>query len=386
MYWKDGATKMEENMTTFNEKMATLLDIAAKNKNTLKYDDILSEFTEASMDGELFDKILEELEKTRVEILAAIDNEQEPVLLEVDEIDEAGLEEELSNMDISKLDLSIPEGIGLDDPVRMYLKEIGKVPLLNAEEEIELAKQMELGDDNAKKRLAEANLRLVVSIAKRYVGRGMLFLDLIQEGNLGLIKAVDKFDYKKGYKFSTYATWWIRQAITRAIADQARTIRIPVHMVETINKLMRVSRQLVQDLGREPLPEEIAQRLDMPVDRVREILKIAQEPVSLETPIGEEEDSHLGDFIQDDNVPVPAEAATYTMLKEQIVEVLTTLTEREQKVLRLRFGLDDGRPRTLEEVGKEFNVTRERIRQIEAKALRKLRHPSRSRKLRDYLE
>ena len=386
MYWKDGATKMEENMTTFNEKMATLLDIAAKNKNTLKYDEILSEFPEASMDGELFDKILEELEKTRVEILAAIDNEQEPVLLEVDEIDEAGLEEELSNMDISKLDLSIPEGIGLDDPVRLYLKEIGKVPLLNAEEEIELAKQMELGDDNAKKRLAEANLRLVVSIAKRYVGRGMLFLDLIQEGNLGLIKAVDKFDYKKGYKFSTYATWWIRQAITRAIADQARTIRIPVHMVETINKLMRVSRQLVQDLGREPLPEEIAQRLDMPVDRVREILKIAQEPVSLETPIGEEEDSHLGDFIQDDNVPVPAEAATYTMLKEQIVEVLTTLTEREQKVLRLRFGLDDGRPRTLEEVGKEFNVTRERIRQIEAKALRKLRHPSRSRKLRDYLE
>ncbi len=386
MYWKDGATKMEENMTKFNEKMATLLELAAKNNNTLKYDEILSEFPEASMDGELFDKILEELEKTRVEILAAIDNEQEPVLLEVDEIDEADLEEELSNMDISKLDLSIPDGIGLDDPVRMYLKEIGKVPLLNAEEEIELAKQMELGNDNAKKRLAEANLRLVVSIAKRYVGRGMLFLDLIQEGNLGLIKAVDKFDYKKGYKFSTYATWWIRQAITRAIADQARTIRIPVHMVETINKLMRVSRQLVQELGREPLPEEIAQRLEMPVDRVREILKIAQEPVSLETPIGEEEDSHLGDFIQDDNVPVPAEAATYTMLKEQIVEVLTTLTEREQKVLRLRFGLDDGRPRTLEEVGKEFNVTRERIRQIEAKALRKLRHPSRSRKLRDYLE
>ncbi len=386
MYWKDGATKMEENMIKFNEKMALLLDIAAKNKNTLKYDEILSEFPEASMDGELFDKILEELEKTRVEILAAIDNEQEPVLLEVDEIDEAALEEELFNMDISKLDLSIPEGIGLDDPVRMYLKEIGKVPLLSAEEEIELAKQMELGNDNAKKRLAEANLRLVVSIAKRYVGRGMLFLDLIQEGNLGLIKAVDKFDYKKGFKFSTYATWWIRQAITRAIADQARTIRIPVHMVETINKLMRVSRQLVQELGREPLPEEIAQQLDMPVDRVREILKIAQEPVSLETPIGEEEDSHLGDFIQDDNVPVPAEAATYTMLKEQIVEVLTTLTEREQKVLRLRFGLDDGRPRTLEEVGKEFNVTRERIRQIEAKALRKLRHPSRSRKLRDYLE
>ncbi len=386
MYWKDGATKMEENMTKFNEKMATLLELAAKNNNTLKYDEILSEFPEASMDGELFDKILEELEKTRVEILAAIDNEQEPVLLEVDEIDEADLEEELSNMDISKLDLSIPDGIGLDDPVRMYLKEIGKVPLLNAEEEIELAKQMELGNDNAKKRLAEANLRLVVSIAKRYVGRGMLFLDLIQEGNLGLIKAVDKFDYKKGYKFSTYATWWIRQAITRAIADQARTIRIPVHMVETINKLIRVSRQLLQELGREPAPEEIAQELDMPVERVREILKISQEPVSLETPIGEEEDSHLGDFIQDDNVPVPAEAAAQTLLKEQLDEVLDTLTEREQKVLRLRFGMNDGRARTLEEVGKEFDVTRERIRQIEAKALRKLRHPSRSRKLRDYLD
>lgn len=386
MYWKDGATKMEENMMRFNEKMAALLELASKNKNTLKYDEILSEFPEASIDGELFDKILEELEKTRIEILAAIDNEQEPVLLEVEDMEDADIEDELSNVDISKIDLSVPEGIGLDDPVRMYLKEIGKVPLLSAEEEIELAKQMELGNDDAKKRLAEANLRLVVSIAKRYVGRGMLFLDLIQEGNLGLIKAVDKFDYKKGYKFSTYATWWIRQAITRAIADQARTIRIPVHMVETINKLMRVSRQLVQELGREPSPEEIAAQLDMPVDRVREILKIAQEPVSLETPIGEEEDSHLGDFIQDDNVPVPADAATYTMLKEQIVEVLTTLTEREQKVLRLRFGLDDGRPRTLEEVGKEFNVTRERIRQIEAKALRKLRHPSRSRKLRDYLE
>ena len=276
--------------------------------------------------------------------------------------------------------------ISMDDPVKMYLKEIGKVPLLSAEEEIELAKRMEAGDEAAKKKLAEANLRLVVSIAKRYVGRGMLFLDLIQEGNLGLIKAVEKFDYRKGYKFSTYATWWIRQAITRAIADQARTIRIPVHMVETINKLIRVSRQLLQELGREPLPEEIAEEMDIPVERVREILKISQEPVSLETPIGEEEDSHLGDFIQDENVPVPAEAAAFTLLKEQLVEVLGTLTEREQKVLRLRFGLDDGRARTLEEVGKEFNVTRERIRQIEAKALRKLRHPSRSRKLRDYLE
>ena len=282
--------------------------------------------------------------------------------------------------------MSVPEGVGMDDPVRMYLKEIGKVPLLTAEEEIELAKKIELGDEEAKQKLAEANLRLVVSIAKRYVGRGMLFLDLIQEGNLGLIKAVDKFDYRKGYKFRTYATWWIRQAITRAIADQARTIRIPVHMVETINKIMRVSRQLVQELGREPSAEEIAKKLDMPVEKVREIIKIAQEPVSLETPIGEEEDSHLGDFIQDDNVPVPAEAAAYTMLKEQIGEVLTSLTPREQLVLRLRFGLDDGRSRTLEEVGKEFNVTRERIRQIEAKSLRKLRHPSRSKKLKDYLD
>ena len=290
------------------------------------------------------------------------------------------------DIDIEKIDLSVPDGVGLEDPVRMYLKEIGKVPLLSAEEEIEYAKRMEQGDEEAKKRLAEANLRLVVSIAKRYVGRGMLFLDLIQEGNLGLIKAVEKFDYRKGYKFSTYATWWIRQAITRAIADQARTIRIPVHMVETINKLIRVSRQLLQELGREPLPEEIAKELDMPVERVREILKISQEPVSLETPIGEEEDSHLGDFIQDDNVPVPAEAAAQTLLKEQLDEVLDTLTEREQKVLRLRFGMNDGRARTLEEVGKEFDVTRERIRQIEAKALRKLRHPSRSRKLRDYLD
>ena len=293
-------------------------------------------------------------------------------------IDEAERDKELYEQALSD--------ISLDDPVKMYLKDIGEVPLLSADDEIELARRIQEGDEEAKKQLSEANLRLVVSIAKRYVGRGMLFLDLIQEGNLGLIKAVEKFDYRKGYKFSTYATWWIRQAITRAIADQARTIRIPVHMVETINKLIRVSRQLLQELGREPTPEEIADEMNMPVERVREILKISQEPVSLETPIGEEEDSHLGDFIQDDNVPVPADAAAFTLLKEQLVEVLGTLTEREQKVLRLRFGLDDGRARTLEEVGKEFNVTRERIRQIEAKALRKLRHPSRSRKLKDYLD
>ena len=289
-------------------------------------------------------------------------------------------------IDMEHIDLSVPEGVSVDDPVRMYLKEIGKVPLLSPDEEIELAKKIELGDEAAKKKLAEANLRLVVSIAKRYVGRGMQLLDLIQEGNLGLIKAVEKFDYRKGYKFSTYATWWIRQAITRAIADQARTIRIPVHMVETINRLVRTQRQLVQKLGREATPEELAKELDMPVDRVREIMKISQDPVSLETPIGEEEDSHLGDFIQDDNVEVPADAATYTLLHEQLMEVLSTLTEREQKVLRLRFGLDDGRPRTLEEVGRQFNVTRERIRQIEAKALRKLRHPSRSKVLKDYLD
>ena len=318
--------------------------------------------------------ILDFLEKNNIDVLRLQDNDDDIILDDDDDVE------------VEKIDLSVPDGISTEDPVRMYLKEIGKVPLLTAEEEIELAKRMELGDQEAKKRLAEANLRLVVSIAKRYVGRGMLFLDLIQEGNLGLIKAVEKFDYRKGYKFSTYATWWIRQAITRAIADQARTIRIPVHMVETINKLIRVSRQLLQELGREPTPEEIAAEMDMPVERVREILKISQEPVSLETPIGEEEDSHLGDFIQDDNVPVPADAATFTLLKEQLEEVLGTLTEREQKVLILRFGLEDGRARTLEEVGKEFNVTRERIRQIEAKALRKLRHPSRSRKLKDYLE
>ena len=382
-------SKMEENEMKFEEKMKKLLEDAKKNKNALRYEDIIAVFPETSVDGELFDKVLEELEQAKVEILPMSDNnmEDDPVLLEeMDEMLENEEMDEVSEIDVANIDLSVPEGVGLDDPVRMYLKEIGKVPLLTAEEEIELAKRMELGDEDAKKRLAEANLRLVVSIAKRYVGRGMLFLDLIQEGNLGLIKAVDKFDYKMGYKFSTYATWWIRQAITRAIADQARTIRIPVHMVETINKLMRVSRQLVQELGREPTPEEIAEKMELPIERVREIIKISQEPVSLETPIGEEEDSHLGDFIQDDNIPVPAEAATYTMLKEQIVDVLTTLTEREQRVLRLRFGLDDGRSRTLEEVGKEFNVTRERIRQIEAKALRKLRHPSRSRKLRDYVE
>jgi len=333
------------------------------------------------IDADRIEKIYEYLEAHNIDVLRA------PELEEADEVDESDLALiEAEEEEISNIDLTVPEGISTEDPVRMYLKEIGKVPLLSADEEIGLAQRMEQGDKNARKRLAEANLRLVVSIAKRYVGRGMQFLDLIQEGNLGLIKAVEKFDYRKGYKFSTYATWWIRQAITRAIADQARTIRIPVHMVETINKLIRVQRQLLQELGREPLPEEVAKEMNIPVERVREIQKISQEPVSLETPIGEEEDSHLGDFIQDDNVPVPAEAAAFTLLKEQLMEVLGTLTDREQKVLRLRFGLDDGRARTLEEVGKEFNVTRERIRQIEAKALRKLRHPSRSRKLKDYLE
>ena len=333
---------------------------------------------------EQMEKVFDFLEASGVDVLRITDGNADDMILDDDgDMDKLDGEDEI---ELDKIDLSVPEGVSIEDPVRMYLKEIGKVPLLSAEEEIELAKRMENGDEAAKKRLAEANLRLVVSIAKRYVGRGMLFLDLIQEGNLGLIKAVEKFDYRKGYKFSTYATWWIRQAITRAIADQARTIRIPVHMVETINKLIRVSRQLLQELGREPTPEEIADKMDMSVERVREILKISQEPVSLETPIGEEEDSHLGDFIQDDNVPVPADAAAFTLLKEQLVEVLSTLTDREQKVLRLRFGLDDGRARTLEEVGKECNVTRERIRQIEAKALRKLRHPSRSRKLKDYLD
>ncbi len=408
---------MDENtQAKFDEKLTGLLAVAKKKKNVLEYQEIVDYFSDATLGEEQFDKIIEVLEQNNVDILRITEDDEvdaeEIVLSEEDEVD------------VENIDLSVPDGISIEDPVRMYLKEIGKVPLLSAEDEIEFALKMEAGvvaqekiailekrignvdeaeeaeireeinslkkdleaGDEAKKRLAEANLRLVVSIAKRYVGRGMLFLDLIQEGNLGLIKAVEKFDHRKGFKFSTYATWWIRQAITRAIADQARTIRIPVHMVETINKLIRVSRQLLQELGREPTPEEIAEEMKLPVERVREILKISQEPVSLETPIGEEEDSHLGDFIQDDNVPVPADAAAFTLLKEQLVEVLSTLTEREQKVLRLRFGLDDGRARTLEEVGKEFNVTRERIRQIEAKALRKLRHPSRSRKLKDYLD
>ena len=408
---------MDENtQAKFDAKVKELLALAKKKKNVVEYNEISDFFKDIPLEEDSFDKILEILEKNGVDVLRITEDDDIP-----DEEILLGDEEEV---DMENIDLSIPDGVGIEDPVRMYLKEIGKVPLLSAEEEIELAQKMEQGvkaaeqieilkadldslspedreivekqikelefevmdGDDAKKRLAEANHRLVVSIAKRYVGRGMLFLDLIQEGNLGLIKAVEKFDYRKGYKFSTYATWWIRQAITRAIADQARTIRIPVHMVETINKLIRVSRQLLQELGREPSPEEIAKEMNMPEDRVREILKISQEPVSLETPIGEEEDSHLGDFIQDDNVPVPADAAASTLLKEQLEEVLGTLTEREQKVLRLRFGLNDGRARTLEEVGKEFSVTRERIRQIEAKALRKLRHPSRSRKLKDYLD
>ena len=370
---------MEEQALKFEEKLKTLVALGKKKKNVLEVQEINEVFSDMPLEEEQMEKIYEYLESQNVDVLRITEDHDEPV----DDV-ELFLSEEVE--DVEKIDLSVPDGISIEDPVRMYLKEIGKVPLLSAEEEILLAKRMSEGDEDAKKRLAEANLRLVVSIAKRYVGRGMLFLDLIQEGNLGLIKAVEKFDYSKGFKFSTYATWWIRQAITRAIADQARTIRIPVHMVETINKLIRVSRQLLQELGREPMPEEIAEELDMPVERVREILKISQEPVSLETPIGEEEDSHLGDFIQDDNVPVPAEAAAATLLKEQLDEVLDTLTEREQKVLRLRFGMNDGRARTLEEVGKEFDVTRERIRQIEAKALRKLRHPSRSRKLRDYLD
>ena len=413
---KEAAVMDEAAKEKFQQKLKDLLALAKKKKNMLEYQEISDFFADMQLEAEQFDKILDFLEANNIDVLRITDDDSDDeILLDVDDEDE---------IEVEKIDLSVPDGVSIEDPVRMYLKEIGKVPHLSAEEEIELAKNMEAGavakekiailksreenateeelaeikeeiknlqkdldaGDEAKKRLAEANLRLVVSIAKRYVGRGMLFLDLIQEGNLGLIKAVEKFDYRKGYKFSTYATWWIRQAITRAIADQARTIRIPVHMVETINKLIRVSRQLLQELGREPSPEEIAAEMNMPVERVREILKISQEPVSLETPIGEEEDSHLGDFIQDDNVPVPADAAAFTLLKEQLEEVLGTLTEREQKVLTLRFGLEDGRARTLEEVGKEFNVTRERIRQIEAKALRKLRHPSRSRKLKDYLE
>ena len=365
---------MEFDKAKFMEKLKELVAYGKKKKSVLEYQEINDFFRDMPLDAEQMEKVFEYLEASGIDVLRLSDMTEDPnaadrdlLLLDDDDIDLSEEEE----IDMENIDLSVPEGISIEDPVRMYLKEIGKVPLLSAEEEIKLAQRMEEGDEDAKKRLAEANLRLVVSIAKRYVGRGMLFLDLIQEGNLGLIKAVEKFDYRKGYKFSTYATWWIRQAITRAIADQARTIRIPVHMVETINKLIRVSRQLLQELGREPTPEEIAEEMHMSVERVREILKISQEPVSLETPIGEEEDSHLGDFIQDDNVPVPADAAAFTMLKEQLEDVLSTLTDREQKVLRLRFGLDDGRARTLEEVGKEFNVTRERIRQIEAKALRK---------------
>ncbi len=371
----------------FEERLKTLLKLAKKKKNILDPDEVSKHFEGVNMGEDEYDKLQEFMDSNGIDIFRPMDDDD---IISDDELgimmDEASEVEAEIDMDIDKIDLSGELGIDTDDPVRMYLKEIGKVPLLSAEEEIELAKRMEMGDEDAKKRLAEANLRLVVSIAKRYVGRGLLFLDLIQEGNLGLIKAVEKFDYRKGYKFSTYATWWIRQAITRAIADQARTIRIPVHMVETINKLIRVSRQLLQEYGREPTPEEIADFMKMDVARVREILKISQEPVSLETPIGEEEDSHLGDFIPDENVPIPVEAATQTLLKEQLNEVLGTLTEREERVLRLRFGMDDGKARTLEEVGKEFNVTRERIRQIEAKALRKLRQRSRSGKLRDYIE
>ena len=376
---------MEMDKEKFMEKLKGLQELAKKKKNVLENREVKDYFHDTPLNDQQMEKVYQYLEAHGIDVLRISENDADVDSLLLLSDDDINLDDE-EEVDMENLDLSVPEGISIEDPVRMYLKEIGKVPLLSAEEEIELAQRMEQGDESAKKRLAEANLRLVVSIAKRYVGRGMLFLDLIQEGNLGLIKAVEKFDYRKGYKFSTYATWWIRQAITRAIADQARTIRIPVHMVETINKLIRVSRQLLQELGREPSPEEIAEEMNMSVERVREILKISQEPVSLETPIGEEEDSHLGDFIQDDNVPVPADAAAFTMLKEQLEDVLSTLTDREQKVLRLRFGLDDGRARTLEEVGKEFNVTRERIRQIEAKALRKLRHPSRSRKLKDYLD
>lgn len=376
----DNKNTNAEEQQKFLEILESLVELGKKKDNILEFEEIDKSFAGSGidLDAEKTEKVFEFLEQKGIVAMVPDSDTDDDIILDVDD---EPTEEELEN-----IELAVPDGVSIEDPVRMYLKEIGKVALLTAEEEKDLAMRMEQGDAEAKKRLAEANLRLVVSIAKRYVGRGMLFLDLIQEGNLGLIKAVEKFDYRKGYKFSTYATWWIRQAITRAIADQARTIRIPVHMVETINKLIRVQRQLLQELGREPYPEEIAEKMNLPVERVREIQKISQEPVSLETPIGEEEDSHLGDFIQDDNVPVPADAAAFTLLKEQLVEVLDTLTDREQKVLRLRFGLDDGRARTLEEVGKEFNVTRERIRQIEAKALRKLRHPSRSRKLKDFLD
>ena len=364
---------VDKKPTQSSAIVSSLLAKGRGNGGVLTYGELMTALQEQELTPDEIDDLYETFSHKGIEIVDDSNRAQ------------ADIDEEKGEED-TDIDLSIPEGISIDDPVRMYLKEIGRVPLLSADEEIALAKRMEAGDEEAQKELAEANLRLVVSIAKRYVGRGMLFLDLIQEGNLGLIKAVEKFDYNKGYKFSTYATWWIRQAITRAIADQARTIRIPVHMVETINKLIRVSRQLLQQLGREPAPEEIAGAMEISVERVREIMKIAQEPVSLETPIGEEEDSHLGDFIEDQDAPAPAEAASFMLLKEQLEEVLDTLTEREERVLRLRFGLDDGRARTLEEVGQNFGVTRERIRQIEAKALRKLRHPSRSRKLKDFLD
>ncbi len=377
-------TKEQEIEERFNAKLVELLELAKKKRNVIEDNEIINHFNDCKdieLTAERLSTVFEFLEENNIDVLNITDEDEDVV--DDDLLLEADVE---PDVDLEQIEMNITDGVSIEDPVRMYLKEIGKVPLLSAEEETVLAQRMEAGDEEAKKKLAEANLRLVVSIAKRYVGRGMLFLDLIQEGNLGLIKAVEKFDYSKGYKFSTYATWWIRQAITRAIADQARTIRIPVHMVETINKLVRVQRQLLQELGREATPEEIAEKMDIPVERVREIQKISQEPVSLETPIGEEEDSHLGDFLPDENVPVPDEAAAFTMLKEQLNEVLGTLTDREQRVLKLRFGLDDGKARTLEEVGKEFKVTRERIRQIEAKALRKLRHPSRSRKLRDFLD
>ena len=366
-------------MSTVDNKQARVAALIEKGKKngSLTQKEIQEALADLQVSPEAYENILDRFEEMGIDVTGeAQEPPEEELAMEEAEAEEFTAEAE---------DLSVPEGIATDDPVRMYLKEIGKVPLLSAEEELEIAQRMAAGDEEARKKLSESNLRLVVSIAKRYVGRGMLFLDLIQEGNLGLIKAVEKFDYTKGYKFSTYATWWIRQAITRAIADQARTIRIPVHMVETINKVIRVSRQLLQELGHDPSPEEIAAEMDMPVDKVREILKIAQEPVSLETPIGEEEDSHLGDFIPDEGASEPSEAASFTLLQEQLVDVLSTLTPREEKVLKLRFGIEDGRPRTLEEVGKEFNVTRERIRQIEAKALRKLRHPSRSKKLKDFL-
>ena len=374
---------MEMNMGKFSEKLVELLELAKKKKNVLEYQEISDFFKDQSLEVEQMEKVLDFLEASGVDVLRISGNDEELILDDDADIEKMDDEEEI---ELDKIDLSVPEGVSIEDPVRMYLKEIGKVSLLTADEEIELAKRMEQGDEEAKKRLAEANLRLVVSIAKRYVGRGMLFLDLIQEGNLGLIKAVEKFDYRKGYKFSTYATWWIRQAVTRAIADQSRTIRIPVHMVENMNRIIRKSRSMVQELGREPSIKEVAQALDLPVEKVSDAIRMNMEPVSLEMPIGEEEETHLGDFIQDCGSMIPLEETTRVLLNEQLSEALSTLTRREEEVLRLRYGLTDGRARTLEEVGQIFHVTRERIRQIEAKALRKLKHPTRSRKLRDYLE